>query len=421
MINKTIAIVGLWHLGCVTAAALSESFQHIIGFDEDREKVDQLNLGKAPLFEPNLNELITKGISANRLEFVSDIEALAKADYVWITIDTPIDENDVCSLDSIEAIMQKLSDLPIKNYMISSQVPIGTTEKLLTDAQIRNGSKIAYIPENLQLGKAIEKFQNPDMTVIGANDRSYTKEIADLLSSIDKNPILCDLRTAELAKHAINSFLATSISFSNQLSDIAVAMQADAYQVVEIMKKDQRISNRMPLLPGPWFSGGTLARDIRSLQEIGRKTNKKTSLFDTVIAINEDRIDTLFKRIEAFTSLENKRVALLGLVYTEGTDTLRRSPGLQVIQYLNQYKAAITAFDPMVKETALNIELFDTAIGAIQNADVVLILKSGCAKGISVQDISEAMNGNILMDLWHLYEQNEVKNTNLIYLKPGCE
>ncbi|MEA5504683.1 nucleotide sugar dehydrogenase [Halotia wernerae UHCC 0503] len=425
MKKKAIAVIGLWHLGCVTAACLAETFDTVIGFDLDEKRISGLSRGEAPIFEPDLNPLIKKGIDSGHLTFTTRLNDISEAEYLWITIDTPIDENDECDLSSFLYLFQMLSDANVSHkYIISSQVPAGTCEKLVEYIHPEKKPKIAYIPENLQLGKAIIKFKYPDMIVVGSDDSMYAGEISDLLSFFPEQPIICSIRTSELVKHAINSFLATCISFSNEFSELAISINADAYKIVEIMKRDQRIGEKLPLFPGPWFSGGTLARDIRSLQMIGRAVDLETRLLNSVIAVNESRLDNLLKRIEKYILLEHSCVALLGLVYTEGTDTLRKSPGLQLINRLKQYRVDINVFEPMIDASQIannHLKVFDSAITASKNVDVVIILRAGCMKNINILDISEVMRGRVVFDIWATFSKEQIEMTDLIYIKPGSK
>lgn len=423
MKNQTIAVLGLWHLGSVTAACLAEHFSSVIGFDYCKHTIDKLNHGIPPILETDLQQLIHKGLSLGRLKFTTNLDDLQKADFFWITIDTKLDDLDQCELEDLYKLFRQLANKDISHkYIISSQIPVGTCEKLLQLIPQKRKPKIAYIPENLQLGKSITGFQNPDMLVIGSDDQDYLQTLIQLTSSIYKQPTSCSLRTAEFSKHAINCFLATSISFSNELAELAVAMEADAYKITEIMRKDKRIGKKLPLFPGPWFSGGTLARDLRSVQAISKKVNRSSKIFDAVISINEHRIAYFIERLAKYIELTQAKIAILGLVYTEGTDTLRRSPGIQLAKKLIEKGALINAFEPMISHAQLcsePINLFSSALAAATDTDIVIFLRAGCAKDLELSKLAQVMQGNILFDLWDLYDKDIVKEVGLNYIKLG--
>lgn len=421
--DPTIAVVGLWHLGCVTAAGLAEMGLNVIGIDRDPERIAGLRRGEAPVHEPGLDLQIRAQCAVGRLRFTSDLRDIEDAGFVWLTLDTPLDEDDRCDLSGLFELFHEFARLTGPHrYIVSSQVPVGTCDRLVAAIPESAGPQIAYVPENLRLGSALDGFRSPDMMVVGADDADYRARVVHLLSRICAEPITCGLRTAEMAKHGINGLLACSISFANELADLAVRVGADAYQVAEIMRRDRRIGRRLPILPGPWFSGGTLARDIRTMQALGAREQAPTPLLDAVMSVNHHRPDRLLDRLAEHVDLRGALVAVLGLVYTEGTDTLRRSPGLQVITALRRRQARVRAFEPMVSADQLSdpsIELCPTALSAATGADAVIVVRPGCAADIDLAALGGVMTGRAVLDFWSALSPDGAGDTEWIHIVPG--
>jgi len=421
LISNVVGIVGLWHLGCVLAAGLSSKGIKVIGYDSDKNTINNLNSGKTPIFEPNLSETICDSMSKNLLRFTYNIEDLSDADFIWFALDTPIDDQDNCDTSMLEFYMTEFNRKHIgKNFIVSSQVPCGTCDKLIGLVDNKKAN-IAYIPENFQLGNALEYFNNTDFWVIGSNIKEYLNQVSKLFKNICKKPMLCDLRTAEMLKHALNSFFATVISFSNSLSELAVEMRADAYKVVELMKMEKRIGKNLPLMPGPWFSGGTLARDVRALQNINNSNSQSTKFFESVLNVNNSRIEYLLKRLREKIAIKNKNIAILGMIYKNNTNTLRRSPGIQLYDFLIKYGVKnVLIYDNLLDKNEKilknkNIEFCDDIEDTIKRSDIVIILRSDIIKNIPSTKFSDFFDRKIVLDIPNVYK--DIYNNFII--KPG--
>lgn len=423
--NKTIGILGLWHLGCVLASCLAKSGIKVIAYDLDKNIIGNLKNGIAPLYEPGLTETIIEQMDKEHLFFTDDISALSEADFMWITADTPLDENDNCDISKIIEYMKVLNQLEHKHsYIISSQVPVGTCEELISYIDA-DDCKVAYIPENFQLGRAIQYFETTDYFIIGSDDEEYAESIKHMLASIYSEPMLCSLRTAEMLKHAVNSFFATVISYSNALSELAVEMGADAYKIVEMMKKEPRIrAGKLPLLPGPWFSGGTLARDVRVLGKIKDNSSEAKMFFDKVLAVNNARCEYLLERTLSNQDVYNCSVAVLGMIYKNGTDTLRRSPGLQIVANLHKKQVKnIQIFDSLVKKDQIRLDEYqeaivcDTIVDAIADTNVVIIVRDDIAQNMSMDEWNIVLEGKVVLDIPNCLTAKG--KSNYIHIKPG--
>ncbi len=233
--NAKVCVIGIWHLGSVFSACLADAGYRVIGVDDDLNTVSQLNRGVPPIFEPGLEELIARNIKSKRLSYSTDLNtALKGSRYVLITYDTPVNDRDEVDLSRILALNAELAKYMEKGTVIivSSQVPVGTCERIKSAILQANPGldiDIAYSPENLRLGKAIECFQRPGRIVIGADSEATLDRVAKFFSVVDAPKVRMDLRTAEMTKHALNAFLATSISFANEIGNLCDEVGADAF------------------------------------------------------------------------------------------------------------------------------------------------------------------------------------------------
>jgi UDPglucose 6-dehydrogenase len=343
-----IVVLGLWHLGCVTSACAAK-FESVIGLDFDPVVIEQLRNGKPPLFEPDLAELVSEGLQRGRLTFSDDpASACREADLLWVCYDTPVDDNDVADLTPvIEGIRRCVPHLRSGTLiLISSQVPAGTCRALEVHFP---DYRFAYSPENLRLGKAISIFTKADRIILGVREEADAKELEPLLTRFTQNLIAVRTESAEMIKHAINSFLASSIAFMNEISRICEQVGADAKEVERGLKSEPRIGPGAYLSPGGPFAGGTLARDIVALTKIGQEQGEPLVLVPAIKLSNDQhKLWAIQKLREELGELPGKRVAILGLTYKPGTDTLRRSLAVELCRELLQAGANVRAYDPMV-------------------------------------------------------------------------
>lgn len=354
--QMSIAVVGMWHLGTVVAGCLASAGYRVVGFDLNPETIDRLCRGILPVNEPGLNALIEKGMNEGLLLFTSNQMDISQADVVWVAYDTSIDEDDRADtefvFESVRTLFPHLKRGVV--VIISSQLPVGSTARI--EREFRNyfpsgNASFACIPENLRLGNAIEVFTNPDRVVVGVRSGKDREGIALLIRPFTENIIWMSVESAEMTKHAINAFLATSVVFTNELARICERYGADAMEVERGLKTDLRIGPYAYLRPGPAFAGGTLARDIQYLLSFAREKKILTPLIDGVVESNN--LQKNWPR-QMFTNLvgdlEGKKLAILGLTYKPETDTLRRSEAIEMGRWLNEQGANVTAFDPAVKE-----------------------------------------------------------------------
>lgn len=377
-VRVNVCVYGLWHLGSVTAACLAKGGHHVIGLDEDAATIERLRAGHAPLFEPGLDELIREGIDAARLRFTTDAEeAVRDAAVVWIAFDTPVDEDDRADVEfvtsRIEAVARQAKSGAL--IVVSSQLPVGSIRAL--EQRIgRHDLTFASLPENLRLGKAIEVFTNPDRVIAGSRDESARRVVTELLAPFTDCIEWMSVESAEMTKHALNAFLATSVAFINEIAVLCEQSGADAKEVERGLKSESRIGPRAYLSPGAAFAGGTLARDIAFLSELGASAGRAPALIASVKTSNDVHKQwTRRKLLSLFGELRGRRIAVWGLTYKPGTDTLRRSSAVELCQWLVAEGATVRAHDPAVKSLPdeLTIELCASAADAARDADAVVV------------------------------------------------
>ena len=375
-----VGVFGLWHLGSVTSACLAEAGHDVVAVDPDAGVVAALRDGRPPIAEPGLEDLVRKNIAAGRLRFENDA-AFSDVEVVWVTFDTPVDDNDVADVPAVtEPVLAMLTRLPRGCLvLVSSQLPVGTTRRLAGSKEADGrGLSFACSPENLRLGKAIEVFMHPERIVVGLQVDADRAKVTELLAPISDRILWVGLEAAEMIKHAINAFLAVSITFMNEIASIAETVGADAKEVEAGLKSEGRIGPKAYLSPGGAFAGGTLARDVTTLAGIAKTQGLPTRLIPAILDSNREHGGWALRKIrEMLGSLSGKRVAVLGLTYKAGTSTLRRSSSVELVAALAKSGAVVVAFDPAISElpAALGgaVTLATSAMAAAANADVLVL------------------------------------------------
>jgi UDPglucose 6-dehydrogenase len=371
-----LTVLGLWHLGSVTAACCATRFR-VTGLDFDSANVAKLQSGKAPLFEPGLDDLIAAGLAAKNLSFTTDAAAAcAHADILWCCYDTPVNEDDESDVEFVLGNLRRaLAHLPKDALvLISSQLPVGTCARL--EAEFPQ-FHFACSPENLRLGKAIEVFTKADRFVVGVRNDAKRTLLEQLFAPFTTQVIFMRTESAEMVKHALNSFLAVSVTFINEIARLCEHVGADAKEVSAGLKSDIRIGAKAYLGPGGPFAGGTLARDVVTLTQLATARGEKISLIPAIKQSNDGHRRWALNRLRArLGELRGKTVAVLGLTYKPGTDTLRRSSAVELCEALVKAGATVRAFDPVVKQLPPELEaiaLTNSAADALRGADAAAV------------------------------------------------
>ncbi len=418
----SIAVCGLWHLGLVTSVCLAKSGYKVFGFDLDKKNVEELNLSKLPIYEPGLSRYFKKCLHKSLYFDSNPKQILQNKDYVFITLDTPVDKFDEVNLSSINKLFNLVTkySLPTTTIIISSQVPVGTTRSLIKKIGIN--SKVIYFPENLRLGSAINDFLKPTRIVLGSDSEDTIKQFLKDFPIFKCEVLNMSVESAEMLKHALNSFLALNISFSSELSDLCELFAANALDVVAGLKSDPRISPKAPLNPGLGFSGGTLGRDVKTLINLSKKINYPTKLLSAVYEVNQDRISYLLTKIKkVFGSFNGKKIGILGLTYKPNTDTLRGSQSLELAAILANKKAEIRGFDPAIKNQKINsIILKNSLEDFLKNLDLLILMTQWPQfRAISPKLASSLMTKRIIIDTKNFLDQQKFLNYGFIYFGIG--
>ena len=348
-----VCVQGLWHLGTVTAACLAAVGHHVVGLDADGARIAELCRGNPPLFEPGLAELVQEGLASGHLSFsVEPGEALADAEVLWVTYDTPVNDRDEADVGFVMAQVESaIPSVPVgATILVSSQLPVGSVRRLsLRAGEIAPGRSIGFAcsPENLRLGKALEVFRHPDRVVVGVSSPNDRARIERLLSPITQKIEWMAVESAEMTKHAINAFLATSVVFANEIASLCETVGADAKDVERGRKSERRIGPGAYLSPGGAFAGGTLARDVEFLKGIGAVSDSPTALLQAIRTSNDGH-----KRWAERTAgrllgdLRGRTFAIWGLTYKAGTSTLRRSLAVELCDSLLSQGVRLKVHDP---------------------------------------------------------------------------
>jgi UDPglucose 6-dehydrogenase len=420
-----IAVVGMWHLGTVTAACLASAGHSVIGLDEDASVIAGLAQARPPVAEPGLAEMIARECEVGRLRFSSRLEDAAGCEVVWIAYDTPVDENDIADVEFVHRqslkVLKHASDGTV--FVVSSQMPAGSIARLEREfaplAEVRQ-IQFACAPENLRLGKAIEVFLRPDRVVLGVRDQATRAALEAVYHPFTDQIVWMSIESAEMTKHSINAFLATSVCFINEIAAMCEITGADVVEVERGLKTDKRIGEQAYLRAGGAIAGGTLARDISFLRSLGRAGSVRLPLIDGVRESNELHKTWLQRRIsEALGGLSGRRVAILGLTYKPGTNTLRRSAAVEIAQWLSSEGASVRAFDPQISELPEELQpvisLGTSMADALDKVDALVVM----TPWPEYQSIDPALAPNVVFDPTRFIEKILSTRTDIRYYSVG--
>jgi UDPglucose 6-dehydrogenase len=403
-----IAVLGLWHLGSVTAACVAAAKVATVGIDDDAARIAGLSRGEPPLFEPGLADLVRAGLDAGTLRFTTDNAAVADADVVWVCYDTPVDDEDRADIDfvtaRVKAIFPHLKDRAV--VLISAQMPVGSVRSLeQAFAAVAAGRHVGFAcsPENLRLGRAIHIFQNPGRIIVGVRDAHSRAVLEELLRKFCDTLIVMSVESAEMVKHGINAFLALSITYTNEIAAICERVGADAAEVEAGLRSEPRIGMNAYVKAGPPFAGGTLARDVNFLGALARDEGLSVPVIDGVLPSNRAHSQWALRNLQrVLQPLSGRTVAVLGLAYKPGTDTLRRSTSVELIRALLQAGAKVRAFDPKVvvlPDEFAAVTLAPSARAAAEGADALVVATEWPEfRELSPDDLAQVMAGNIVLD-----------------------
>jgi UDPglucose 6-dehydrogenase len=393
----------------VTAACLADRGHQVVGFDHDAAAVDRIREGQLPISEPGLADLVSRNVAEGRLEFSSEVRAVTGAEVVWVAYDTPVDDDDHADVGFVvESVERSFPHLSLGSIvLVSSQVPVGTTARLearLRETRPADGIAFAYSAENLRLGNAIAAFSQPDRIIVGVRDERGRTSISRLLAPLTDRIEWMSVESAEMTKHALNAFLAVSVTFANEIAALCEKVGANAKEVERGLKTEGRIGPRAYLAPGSAFAGGTLARDVEFLSDLGHEHTLALPLIDGVRPSNQWHKGWPGRRLkERLGPLRGMNVAVWGLTYKPGTDTLRRSAAVEVCQWLSAEGAVVRAYDPAVRalpaELSEHMTLQETPEDALRGASALILATEWPEfRSIALADALTSMKRRLIID-----------------------
>ena len=430
-----IAMIGTGYVGLVSGACFSEFGMDVICVDKDQNKIERLNQGEIPIYEPGLDQLVARNMAAGHLSFTTDLKAaLQNVDAVFIAVGTPTRRGDGHAdlsyvFQAAEEIADGLNDYAV--IVTKSTVPVGTGRKVADVIRKRRSDlefDIASNPEFLREGSAIDDFMRPDRVVIGVETERAGNIMRSLyrpLHLIETPILMTTLETSELTKYAANSFLAMKITFINEIADLCEKVGADVHQVAKGIGLDGRIGQKF-LHPGPGYGGSCFPKDTLALVRTAQEHQSPLQIVETVVRVNDQRKRAMAERVTLACggSVAGKKVAVLGLTFKPNTDDMRDSPSLDIIPSLQQGGADIFAFDPEgmteAKQHFNEITYCCDAYQALEEADVLLIITEwNQFRNLNLQRVKELMKTPVIVDLRNIYEAEEMKEQGFSYSSIG--
>jgi UDPglucose 6-dehydrogenase len=428
--SMNICVLGLWHLGSVTAAGLAALGHQVVGVDFDETRIANLRKGIAPIFEPDLDVLINREISSGNLRFSWDLsDAIKDIDVLWVAFDTPVDDQDNADTGFVMSQAERavLAVSAQVLVLVSSQLPVGSLRGLERSFASKNGSRlrIAYCPENLRLGTALQNFLHPERMVVGIRSSLDEEPLRKLLGSITESIVWMSIESAEMTKHAINAFFATSITFANEIASICESVGADAKEVERGLKTEGRIGPLAYLSPGGAFSGGTLARDVAFLNRIALERGVNTPLLSSVLSSNQAHKQWAQRKLQAlFADLSHTTVAVWGLTYKPDTDTIVRSMSVELCDWMLGEGATVHVHDPMARSLPAHwhasVKRYDDPVAAVRGAHVLIMSTPWpLYRAISADQLLQCADGLVVLDANRFLSNLAVAREGLTYFAVG--
>ncbi len=430
-----IVMIGTGYVGLVSGACFSDFGHHVTCVDKDAAKVEALLAGRMPIFEPGLDDLVARNVAAGRLEFTLDLaSALPQADAVFIAVGTPSRRGDGhADLTYVYAAAAEMAEhlRPGTVVVTKSTVPVGTgdeVERIIREARPDLDFHVASNPEFLREGAAIEDFKRPDRVVIGVDDKAAEEVLQQIYRPLLRNEtpmLVTSRRGAELTKYAANAFLATKISFINEIADLCEKVDADVQDVAKGMGLDYRIGARF-LQPGPGYGGSCFPKDTLALLKTGQDYEAPLRIVEAVVASNDQRKRSMGRKVVHALGGDphGKSVALLGLTFKANTDDMRDSPAIFIVQALQDAGIHVRAFDPEGMEQAAklldNVTYCEDPYDAMRDADAaVIVTEWDVFRALDLGRAKQLLKEPLLVDLRNLYRRTDVEEQGFRYIAVG--
>ena len=430
-----IAMIGSGYVGLVSGACFADFGHQVTCVDKDPRKIDALRQGTMPIFEPGLSDLVASNVRQGRLSFTTELKAPVRdAEAVFIAVGTPSRRGDghadlTFVYDAAREVVQSIDGFTV--VVTKSTVPVGTGDEVeRVMRQTRPEAQFAVVsnPEFLREGAAIQDFKHPDRIVIGTDDERAREVMAQVYRPLylNRNPIMVtERRTAELIKYAANAFLATKITFINEMADLAEKVGANVQDVARGMGLDNRIGGKF-LHAGPGFGGSCFPKDTLALIKTGQDNEAPLRIVETVVAVNDQRKRAMARKVLAAAggNLRDRTVALLGLTFKPNTDDMREAPSIPLVTALQDMGAKVRGYDPegmaQAREVLSNVTYADNAYDCASGADVLVIVTEWEQfRALDLAALKAAMAKPVIVDLRNIYPPEEVKKHGFMYTGVG--
>ncbi|HMU94493.1 MAG TPA: UDP-glucose/GDP-mannose dehydrogenase family protein [Anaerolineales bacterium] len=429
---KQICVVGVGYVGLVTAACFADLGNRVTALDVNEKRVENLKKGIMPIYEPGLDELVKRNVNAGRITFTTSYkEALQGAEYAFIAVGTPSGEKGEADLQYVAAAAKSIAENMTAPIVIinKSTVPIGTGDWV---ADIVKGAQpkpmqfaVVSCPEFLREGSAIGDFMNPHRTVIGSLDKDAANKVAHLHLPLRAPIVITDLRTAEMIKYASNAFLATKISFINELADLCELVGADVKEVAAGMGYDARIGRHF-LDAGLGWGGSCFPKDVEALAFMAKEKGLNPRILNDVMEVNYDRRTTAVKHVEKMigSELKGKTIGLLGLAFKPNTDDMRDAPSIDIADALLKAGAKVRAYDPVAMEVARPIlpavDMFDEPYKMAKDCDALMVVTEWNEfKQLDLEKLKGLLKSPIIYDGRNIYDPRLMKEMGFTYRAIG--
>jgi UDPglucose 6-dehydrogenase len=429
-----IAVIGTGYVGLVTGACFAEFGVDVTCVDIDGEKIARLIAGEMPIYEPGLEQLVSKNVQSGRLRFTTDLkQAVEQALVIFLAVGTPPKKDGSPDLSFVETAAGSIAEYMngYKVIVTKSTVPIGTGEylrKLIREnLKSRLNFGIVSNPEFLREGAAINDFMRPDRVVIGSRDEEAIAIMRDLyrpLYLIEAPFVLTSLEAAELTKYAANAFLATKISFINEIANLCESIGCDVHDVARAIGMDRRIGSKF-LHPGPGFGGSCFPKDTQALASVAREFGRDSMIVDAVIEVNRRQRQAMVPKIEELVGdLKGKTIAILGLAFKPETDDMREAPAIDIIAGLLERGAIVRAYDPVAMSEAAKVlpkvNYADDEYEAVSGADaLVFVTEWNQFRALDMSRIRDLMSSPRIADLRNIYDPADMRELGFEYVGVG--
>jgi UDPglucose 6-dehydrogenase len=430
---RRLAIIGSGYVGLVTGTCFAELGNTVVCVDNDAQKIECLRTGEIPFYEPALGEMVARNVQAKRLSFTTDVaQAVRESEIIFIAVGTPMRADGHADLFNVRAVAREIGlalDAP-KMVVSKSTVPVETGELIssIIREHARGDHRVSVVsnPEFLREGSAVADFLKPDRIVIGTDDPQAEQALRDLYAPLDVPIVVTDVRTSEMIKYAANAFLATKISFINEIANICELLDVDVRAVCHGIGYDQRIGTKF-LNPGLGYGGSCFPKDVRALEQLAIERAYQAPLLNAVELVNRRQIERTVMRLEReLGGLRGRTVAVLGLAFKPNTDDVRDAPALALINGLRDRDAAVRAHDPIANERAREVlgadgiayldDMYETVTGADA---IVLATEWNEFRALDFGRCAAAMRGTVLIDGRNVFDPDKVRAAGLRYLGIG--